>query len=198
MSDFEIAVRQWLACEQGDDFERVTFGQLEVRSGASFLTRGEDQLAQTNRNFANLSAYDLATWLTSNWWRLLWEPDRREPQGTEWRMAHSLAAIGGGYVWPDVTLCSDGEQMLIQSRPSGGRKWEPIRYLEVVDHSFSLAEFEGAVQLFVESVLARLAGFGIEGTCLHQLWQELRAERLSQETASIRRLEALLGFDAAT
>jgi hypothetical protein len=198
MSDFEISVRQWLAREQGDDCERATFGQIEVRSGDCFLTRVEDQLAQTNRNFVNLSAYDLATWLTSNWWRLLWEPDRRELQGTEWRMAHSLAAIGGGYVWPDVTLFSDGEQMLIQSRPTGGQKWEPIRYLDGTDLSFSIAEFEGAVQAFVESVLARLSSFGIEGTCLHQLWQELRTERHSQETASIRRLEALLGFDAAT
>jgi hypothetical protein len=195
MSHFEIAVEQWLAREHGDEIARATLGQLEVRKGDRSLTSLEDRLARTNRPFVNLSAYDLAIWLVSNWWRLRWEPERH---GHEWRMAHSLAAIGGGFVWPDLTILSDGEQVLAQVRPTGGQKWEPIRYMENWDCPLSAGEFEAAVDSFIESVLARLASCQILGTELHLLWHELRTERCDPETASVRRLEALLGFDPAT
>jgi hypothetical protein len=194
MSAFEIAVDQWLAQEHGDEIARAMLGQVELRSGGRSLTLLEDRLARTNRPFANLSAYDLAIWLASNWWRLRWEPER---SGVEWRMAHSLAAIGGGYVWPDVTMLSDGEQILVQVKATRGENWEPVRYLENGDFFLSVGEFETAVDSFVESVLARLAGCQILETDLHLLWQELRVERLTPETAPVRRLEALMGFDAA-
>lgn len=195
MTNFEIVVDQWLAREHGDEIARATLAQLELRSGDRILTFLEDRLARTNRNYANLSAYDLAIWLASNWWRLRWEPER---QGSPWRMAHSLGAIGGGYVWPDVTMLSDGEQLTVQVRPAGSKNWEPVRYLENWDCTLSVGEFEAAVDSFINTVLGRLAGYRISGTGLHLLWEELRTERLDPETASVRKLEALLGFDAGT
>ena len=195
MSEFEISIDEWLARIHGNPIEQATLAQIELRHGGRSLTQLEDRLARTNRPFANLSAYDLAIWLAGNWWRLRWEPER---QGVEWRMAHSLAAIGGGYVWPIVTLASDGEQIRIQVRPTRGEEWEPIRYLDSWDLSLPAVDFETALDSFVEIVLARLAGFRISATDLHQLWEELRAERLDPHLISIRRLEALLGFDAGT
>jgi hypothetical protein len=195
LSDFEISIDQWLARLQGDAIERATLAQIELKKSGLSLTLLEDRLARTNRTFANLSAYDLAIWLAGNWWRLRWEPER---PGVEWRMTHSLAAIGGGYVWPAVTMASDGEQIRVQVRPTRGEKWEPIRYLESWDLSVPGADFETALDSFVEVVLARLAGVQIADTGLHELWEELRAERRDPETASVRRIEALLGFDAGT
>jgi hypothetical protein len=112
-------------------------------------------------------------------------------------MAHSFAAIGGGYVWPDVTMLSDGEQLTAQVRPTSGEKWESIRYLESWDCLLSVDKFETAIDSFVEIVLARLASCRINATELHSLWQELQAERLDPEIASVRKLEALAGFDAS-
>jgi len=193
MSKLEITVSHWLAREHGDEIARATLAQLELRSDDRLLTLLEDRLARTNRSEANLSAYDLAVWLASNWWRLCWEPER---QGIDWRMAHSLAAIGGGYVWPDVTIHSDGEQVFVQARPTIGEKWEPIRYLEHWDSKLCVGDLEEAIESFVDSVLRRLASYQIEGTGLHLLWQELDHERLDPAVASVRRLEALLGCDA--
>jgi hypothetical protein len=193
MSDFEIVIGHWLAREQGTEIARATLSQLELRSGDSCLTLVEDRLARSNRTFVNLSAYELALWLVNNWWRLRWEPER---QGADWRMAHSLAAIGGGYVWPDVTLLSDGDQLLIQARRTGDRQWEPIRYLESGDYPVSATEFERVVDSFINGVLARLAGCQIAGTDLHLLWQELNTERNDAALTIVRRLEALAGFDA--
>jgi hypothetical protein len=195
MSDFEIIVHSWLAREHGDEIARATFGQLELRSGDRSLTLVEDRLARSNRNFVNLSAYDLAIWLANNWWRLRWEPER---PGADWRMAHSLAAIGEGYVWPDVTLLSDGDQISIQAKRTGDKPWEPIRYLESGECVLSGDEFEKAIDSFIDTVLARLAGCEVLRTDLHLLWQELSTERREPALASLRRLEALAGFDAGT
>src|SRR5215208_1095668 len=51
----------------------------------------------------------LAFWLVDNWWRLRWEavpPDGKTP---EWRLAHELSSIGGGYVWPRLSIWGEGE-----------------------------------------------------------------------------------------
>ena len=193
MNAFEIAIEDWIAREHGDEIARATLGQLELRCGERFLTLLEDRIARTNRTFANLSAYDLAVWLASNWWRLRWEPERKD---TDWLMSHSLAAIGNGYIWPNVTVLSDGEQIQVQTRPTSGRRWEPVRYLENWDCVLSVGEFELAIDAFVESVLARLANLRILGTELQLMWEELHVERRDPEVASVRMLEALLGLDA--
>lgn len=195
MSNLEITVSQWLAREHGDEVSRATLAQLELRSGDHTLTLLEDRLARTNRAFANLSAYDLALWLAGNWWRLCCEPEREDP---DWLMTHSLPAIGGGYVWPNVTMSSDGEQLQVRARPTGGQRWEPVRYLERLDCNVSIINFQESVESFVDCVLRRLASYQIERTELHLIWQDLNRERRQPEVSSTRRFEALLGFDAGS
>src|ERR1700676_306115 len=195
MSKFEISIDEWLACVYGDAIERVTLAQIELKLGGRSLIQLEDRVARTNRPFANLSAYHLAIWLVGNWWRLRWEPERK---GLEWRISHALAAIGEGYVWPGMTMASDGEQIRVQVRPTRGEEWEPVRYLDSWDVSFPAVDFETALDSFIEMVLARLASCRIASTELHQLWAELHEERLDPDLASVRRLEALLGLDAGT
>jgi hypothetical protein len=116
---------RWLARDFGDEIARATLGQLEIRADDLYLTKLEDTHARAVRNFANLSAYDLAVWLTANWWRLRWEP---EWSSTDWRLAHTFGAVGHGYVWADITIISDGERVTLATRPTRGAEWEPVRY----------------------------------------------------------------------
>jgi hypothetical protein len=112
-------------------------------------------------------------------------------------MSHSLPGAGGGYVWPNLTIFSEGEQVTVQVRPTSGESWEPVRYLEHHDCFLSAAGFERAVDTFVDTVLARLAACKISESELHRLWLEVGEERHDPIAASIRRLEALLGYDPA-
>lgn len=190
---FRITVGgRWLARDCGDATERGTLGQLEISVADRCLTLAEDRYAGAVRSFANLSAYDLALWLAANWWRLRWEPERT---GTDWLMSHRLATVGGGYVWPNMTLLSDGEQVMLQTRPTSGASWEPIRYLENWDAVIGAAEFEAGIASFVEEVLGRLAACQVSDTDLRILWHELRVERAEPELSSLRKLEALAGYD---
>jgi hypothetical protein len=192
-ADFKVTVGgRWLARDFGDQIARATLGQLEIFVGDHCLTLIEDKCAGALRRFANLSAYDLALWLAANWWRLRWEPERAS---TDWLMSHTLAAVGGGYVWPNVTLLSDGEQVTLQARPTVGASWEPVRYLENWDALISASEFEAGIDAFVEEVLARLSTCQISDSDLRVMWQELRTERADPDLSSLRKLEALAGYD---
>jgi len=191
---FRITVAgRWLAHDYGDATERATLGQLEIFAADRCLTLLQDREAGALRSFASLSAHDLAFWLAANWWRLRWEPERT---GTDWAMSHRIAAIGRGYVWPNITVLSDGEQITVQARPTAGAAWEPIRYLENWDAVIAAAAFEAGVAAFVDEVLGRLAACRVQGSELSELWAELRRERRDAEVASLRRLEALAGYDA--
>jgi hypothetical protein len=183
---------RWLARDFGDDISRASLCQLEIRADDLYLTKLEDTRARAVRNFANLSAYDLALWLAANWWRLRWEPERTS---TDWRMVHTFGAIGHGYIWPDITIISDGERITLATRSTRGAEWEPVRYLENWDFTLNAAEFETGIDAFVEEVLGRLAACQITGADLSELWTELRAERFNPELASLRKLEALAGYD---
>jgi hypothetical protein len=183
---------RWLEREFGDETARASLAQLEIRAGDLYLTKLEDTRARAVRNFANLSAYDLALWLAANWWRLRWEPER---SSTNWRLAHSFGAVGHGYVWPDITITSDGERVILATRPTRGAEWEPVRYLENWDFSISTAEFETGIDSFMEEVLGRLAACQVTKTDLNEFWSELRAERADPVLSSIRKLEALAGYD---
>ena len=110
-------------------------------------------------------------------------------------MSHRIATVGSGYVWPNITMLSDGEQITVQVRPTNGAKWEPIRYLENWDAVIDASDFEAGLASFVEEVLGRLSACQVTGTELSELWTELRGERSDPEFSAIRKLEALAGYD---
>ena len=77
----------------------------------------------------------LGFWLIDNWWRLNWECLPPGGPRADWRLAHELASIGGGYVWPRLAIWGEGErvglacQVALRSRWSGDRRFELSRAL---------------------------------------------------------------------
>ncbi|MDB5692613.1 MAG: hypothetical protein JWO81_1676, partial [Alphaproteobacteria bacterium] len=100
----------WELLERGSPEERATFAALGIRFGDVWLSEAEDLFVGRTRRAVYLSAYRLAEWLSWNWWRLRWEPFRTTES---WNLAHRLSTIGGGYVWPNVRIASDGERILL-------------------------------------------------------------------------------------
>ncbi|MCX7673307.1 MAG: hypothetical protein N2Z63_06900, partial [Thiobacillaceae bacterium] len=58
-----------------------------------------------------------------------------------------------------------------------------------------LSAFEHGIEAFVETVLARLSALGHEQTDLAELWRIVCADRADRTQASVRRIEARLGYD---
>ena len=174
-------------------------GMFEFKAGEISLTRNEDIWSQTIRDTVLVSAYPLAAWMASSWWRLFYEP--LPPTGIkpsiDWRMAHELSASNQGFIWPKIILASDTEVMQVWSMTSHMADCQSVRYINSLDRPFAvnLLEFEQIAKAFIESVICRLEATGITNTALSNLWQEVQEELDDVYSRQYRRYEAVLGFD---
>ncbi len=183
----------------GTEAERATFGLFAMTvANKHLLTAGEDMNNRQLRHGPYVPGYHIAEWLLWNWWRLRWEVRRPsdEDAAAHWNFAHQMSTIGEGYVWPNVTIFSDGVLSCLSSGPSSDPETVLFRYLGAPSRQWVRAEtLENAIDGFVEDMLMRLGKKGIGSSNLHRLWNDLREERENPELACYRRLEAQLGYE---
>ena len=68
-------------------------------------------------------------------------------------MAHRMPNIGAGFVWPDITIFSDGERIVLDAAPTRRRAFEPLRYICQAAAIVRATVFEDVTDAFVRSVL---------------------------------------------
>lgn len=174
--------------------DEATLGELGIHVGQTCLTQAIDSEKNILRNGANLSAYRLAEWLAWHWWRLRWEPARQGLRDADWSRAHDLACIGGGWLWPNITIKSDGVRIVFDAKRSEVVQTEQLHYTMGRIVIIPAKTFEKGIDDFVECVLTRLTECNMN-TDLHSIWSELSSERKDLEISLYRRFEAYLGFD---
>ena len=167
---------------------------LQIAVCGKLLTIGRDAHTNRFRNGPLVSGYHLAEWLVWNWWRLRWEL-RPESPGADWSLAHCMASIGEGYVWPNVTIFSDGFRTALVSKPSQDPDATPFRYVGTPPFMVSTEVFESAVDVFVRRIIENIRKTPLTETNLRLLWRRLTAERENPERVRFRRVEALFGYD---
>jgi hypothetical protein len=178
--------------EEGPPEERACFGLFTVRVGEVELIGGMDFFIENYRPGPLVSGYHAAEWFAWYWWRLRWEPRSAAP---EWWRAHKMTAIGEGYVWPNLTIFSDGVRTALLAERSVRPDAKPFRYLGAPPCVVPSSEFEAAVDAFIPRILARLRDQRVAQTDLDMIWAELLDERSNPEVFRRRKLEALLGKD---
>ena len=183
---------EWAQLESGTPEERACFAQLGITAYGASLTVGHDRLLQTIRDAPYLSAYHLAEWLLWNWWRLRWEPQKNSH---EWLLSHAMSSIGGGYIWPNIQIISDGPRITLFSQPTTERVSTPWRYLVDAVSVLSATDFENGVDDFIDTVMQRLHDAKCDDTNVQQIWQDLQEERQDPSLSRLRKFEALLGED---
>ncbi len=196
---FEIEIVNWLAGYGPNAEARATFAEISIYVNNLCVTDVEDRFARTTRKSVRVSAYPLACWIAANWWRLLCEPAKRVNGGAaqhDWDMSHRLTASGGGYVWPNLLLWSDGVEVTARCTPKQmPDDLSPVRYLSFFDVPVLARSVEEGFGIFIEAVLRRLNESGLRDTNLHALWKDLTMERAHGSLTGTRKLEALLGVD---
>lgn len=206
MSDnFQIDIRGWLPDGEGADPVARTNAEIFIGDENHCATEVQDRRANTVRQTIRVSAYLLAEWLVANWWRLTLEPERERPGNSsamlDWKLSHQFGAIGGGYLWPPLTL--DSDQFRITVRSSANTSFmpadlSPVRYLNTFQFSVTVAALENAIVGFVVDVISRLDALNLRETPLHLLWREVSGERVNARLREVRQIEALLGMDPDT
>ena len=106
-----------------------------------------------------------------------------------------MSSIGNGYIWPNIHILSDGQNITLVSRPTPERDRTPYRYITNAVSFISMADFEGDIDLFVETVLRRLDDCQVAKSNLADIWQAVWVERQDLVLGQQRKLEALLGED---
>jgi len=175
-----------------DPLDRVSEADIGIFVGDLCLTELEDRFAKTVRPTFRASTYRLALWLAANWWRLRCEP---ESNALDWQLSHNLAAVGSGYVWPALSLLTDGAFVTLRMHPSLVTPSEDIRYLLRQDLQIPIKSFISGIDRFIAAVIERLRATGHPQTDLEKLWGEIQDERHDPQTAQWRKLEALAGVD---
>ena len=172
---------------------------LALHVGNVNLMKNQDIWSKTIRDTVLVSAYPLAMWFASSWWRLNWEPlpAHSIQPSLEWRMAHELAAAGHGFVWPKIIFASDREVMQIWAVSLGVDENQSVNYLNGLEipASVTLGNFRNCVEDFIKSVIERLSALENTKTDLPELWKIIQEENSEPETAKYRRLEAEMGFE---
>lgn len=183
---------EWEFLQSGPPEEKACFAALGIRHGATWMTEADDRLAKRIRTSVYVSTYPLAQWLAWNWWRLRWEPESGAPA---WALAHRLSSVGGGYVWPNITIASDGERVALTVKPTRAEPSASLRYIADLSVAVGAAEFEAALDRFLGQVQAQLRAEGVAETNFDRIWNAVREERADPDAALWRRFEAMLGFD---
>jgi hypothetical protein len=183
---------EWETLDSGTPEERACFAQLRIDAADICLTEGRDALANRLRQAPLLSAYHLAEWMAWNWWRLRWEP---RSKASDWAFAHRVATIGGGYIWPNMTIFSDGERTALVAEPTNDRPKTPFRYITDRVIVIPASEFESEFDWFADQVLERLRSQNVADSNFEKIWASVRQERRDPKLAQARKLEALLGHD---
>ena len=178
--------------DEGTPEERACFGLFTMHAGAAELTGGLDFFISAYRPGPLVSGYHAGEWFAWNWWRLRFEPRSLAP---EWWRAHKMTAIGEGYVWPNLTIFSDGVRTALLAEPSARPDAKPFRYLGAPACILPSVVFEAALDTFIPRILGRLRDQGVAPTNLDRIWGDVLAERGNPAQARRRRLEALLGRD---
>lgn len=192
-------VHEW-RCSGNDAPEYFhTMAELALHIGNVNVMQNEDIWSRTIRESVLVSAYPLALWLASSWWRLNWEPlPRRGVRPTlDWRVAHELGAANHGFVWPQILFASDSEVMQVWAVATSANDNQSVRYLNGLDvpASIPIEDFQHGVEDLIISVLNRLDATDCPGTDLWNLWQVIQEDRANLESAKYRRLEAEMGYD---
>ena len=186
MNDFEIDI------ETNADKSWDLPQGISLRSGEICFTDLVRSEVSESGHYLQAPPLQLAFWMTDNWWRMRWEPvvsDRIDP---DWRLAHELSAIGGGYVWPRLQIWGEDSRvgLACQSDPPGMNL--ALRFTNDALVFVSAEKFEQSIDGFLDQAVEAKSN---DREALSAQVSALKEERHDQCIATWRRIEAKSGYD---
>ena len=190
MNEFEINVR---AIVPDADMPWDIPQEISVRAGNLCFTELIRDGNSQSDDHLRVPPILLAFWLTDNWWRLRWEPVVSEKVDLDWRLAHELAAVGGGYVWPRLRIWGEDARVGLACRSDPPHSMNfALRFTQDALVFVSAKRFEESVDRFLERAVEAKSN---DRAALQAQFSALKDEREDENVATWRRIEAKLGYD---
>jgi hypothetical protein len=184
MSRFTIEVKNTI----GD------VSSIAIRHGDTVFTRLIRHGSETPDDYLRAPAEELALWLIDNWWRLASECKHKPAVSDEWRLAHDVSSVGGGYAWPRLRIWSNGQRIRLQSKSYPPSAAGPAIFLTEESKWIDPSDFESALDDFFKATRDTLQADSARAAFDGEL-EVLSEERSNPEFAAWRKLEAGLGFE---
>jgi hypothetical protein len=162
--------------------ERAIAAEFQIWLGDSNATlhfTGEQPGASVH-----IPVYTLAEGLALDWWRLF---GSREEE-------ISLKRYRSGYAVPDVRMRFDGAAFEVHAEQTSYRN-PNVRFWAGQSETLSRGEAEATLNQFIEKVLERLQGRGVEETTAALRWARVRASLADPEECAFCEAAAALGKD---
>ena len=118
----------------------------------------------------------------------------RERVDLDWRLAHELSAIGGGYIWPRLRIWGEDTRVGLACRSDPLSKNFALRFTQDALVFVSAKQFEVSVDRFLDRAVEATLN---DREALRAQFSALKDERGDENTATWRRIEAKLGYDIA-
>ena len=165
---------------------------LSLRLGKLCFTKLLRKGCNEADDYLQVPPIQLAFWLTDNWWRLRWEPAAVSEKCSNWRLAHELSSIGGGFIWPNMCIWGEETRVGFSSLSGTPSADYPIRFLTDGLVLLPAQIFEEAVDHFLNQAVDANS---CDKTALQAQVLALNEERQDEDLAAWRRFEAKLGYD---
>ena len=164
--------------------ERATLCDLRILLGNENACRFLDDIANETFDALTMPAVHLAEGIARDWWRIFGSRDRR----------HSLLPYRTGFILPDLRLGFDGATFEVVGHQQ--RCANPgLRFWQVEGEVTPRADAEAALASFVQAVVDKLAGEGIQHCEVALAWARVAASRTDAAEAAFCEAAGALGVD---
>ena len=117
MSSFKIQ-RKWLPPLGSSEWD-ATICDLKIILKDVIVTAYSGD-HEPDGDVLRIPAYNLAEWISENWWSLLYEPHKSEEvlefaRNSNYALRHSFLAAQQGFVLPNVNIVPSGDHIYVSS-----------------------------------------------------------------------------------
>jgi hypothetical protein len=127
--------------------------------------------------------YNVAEWIATNWWALLYEPRKCDIDSDEdigFRSRHWLGFARDGFALPDLWFYPLGDEIEVAAQ---GRylRFARLEFLTSATASVSTDLVRDVLGCFVDRVLEKMSANGVGDTPTHEAWKRVRTTEADAE-----------------
>ena len=179
-----------------DKLAQSTMAVLRVDTDSGTVTANVDRRNGIYSNEIIVPLYNVAEWLVTNWWHLLYEVADTNEQPLEFESRHNLVFVGDGFVLPQLSITSASSKRIqlawIRYKPQHAR----IEFLDEGSQTVEREELEAQLRNLIDAVLERVHADPETSGAAHYLSRAWNAvNELADDEVEFSRAAALFGVD---
>ena len=186
---------EWVEHERyPDPVVHGTMAKLSIRIHGATVTSIYDRYAKQHQDYIVAPVSQIAEWIVTNWWYLLYEADTvPRNAGPDYAARHDLSYAGFGFVFPSLTLTPIGDRIQAIVKP-----WQPkhasLEFRARGDFLLHRNEVLAELASLLDAVITRLADTRASFDALAADWKAIRS--LDAEEREFCQAAAMAGLDA--